>query len=37
VRGEAKIGTGDVSTVLAGYIDSMHRLVAYLDRYQPES
>jgi hypothetical protein len=37
LRGEVKIGTGDVSTLLAGYIDSMHRLVAYLDRYQSES
>ena len=37
LRGEAKIGTGDVSTVLVGYIESIHRLVAYLDRYQSES
>ena len=37
VRGEAKLVPADVSTVLAGYIDGMHKLVAYLDRYQPGS
>jgi hypothetical protein len=37
VRGEVKIGVGDVSTVLAAYLDGMYRLVAYLDRYQPET
>jgi hypothetical protein len=37
VRGEAKLVPADVSTVLAGYIDGMHKLVAYLDRYQPAS
>jgi hypothetical protein len=37
VRGTQKIGSSDVSTVLAGYLDGMYRLVSYLDRYQPES
>jgi hypothetical protein len=35
VRGGEKIGSADVATVLAGYVDGMHRLVAYLDRYEP--
>jgi hypothetical protein len=35
VRGGEKISSSDVSTVLAGYIDGMHRLVAYLNRYDP--
>jgi len=37
VRGTEKIGSSDVSTVLAGYLDGMYQLVSYLDRYQPES
>jgi len=35
VRGTEKIGPSDVSVVLAGYVDGMHRLVSYLDRYEP--
>jgi len=34
VRGTEKIGSSDVSVVLAGYVDGMHRLVSYLDRYE---
>ena len=34
VRGGEKIGSSEVAGVLAGYIDGMHRLVAYLDRYE---
>jgi hypothetical protein len=37
VRRVEKIGSADVLGVLAGYLDGMYRLVAYLDRYQPES
>jgi hypothetical protein len=37
VRGAGKIGASDVATVLTGYLDGVHRLVAYLDRYKPES
>jgi hypothetical protein len=37
VRGSAKIGSSDVSAVLTGYLDGVHRLVSYLDRYKPES
>ena len=37
VRGTEKLGSADAATVLAGYLDGMYRLVAYLDRYQPES
>jgi hypothetical protein len=33
VRGTEKIGSSDVAAVLAGYVDGMHRLVSYLDRY----
>ena len=33
VRGTEKIGSSDVSVVLAGYVDGMYRLVSYLDRY----
>ena len=34
VRGTEKIGSSDVSGVLAGYVDGMRRLVSYLDRYE---
>lgn len=34
VRGGDKIGTSEATTVLAGYIDGVQRLVAYLDRYE---
>jgi hypothetical protein len=37
VRGTEKIGSSDVSAVLAGYVEGMHRLVAYLDRYGAEA
>jgi hypothetical protein len=37
VRGTEKIGSSDVSAVLAGYLEGMHRLVAYLDRYASEA
>ena len=37
VRGEQKIGSSDVSVVLAGYIAGVQRLVAYLDRYQRQA
>jgi hypothetical protein len=33
VRGEDRIRPADATTVLAGYIDGMSRLVAYLNRY----
>lgn len=35
VRGETKLGSSEVATVLEGYIGGMNRLVAYLDRYEP--
>jgi hypothetical protein len=34
VRGGEKLGSSEVSSVLAGYIAGVQRLVAYLDRYQ---
>lgn len=34
VRGSDKIGQSEATTVLAGYIDGVQRLVAYLDRYE---
>jgi len=34
VRGTEKIGSLDVSAVLTAYVDGMHRLVSYLDRYE---
>lgn len=37
VRGSDKIGSSEVTTVLAGYLDGMYRLVSYLDHYEPES
>jgi len=37
VRGTEKIGSADVSPVLAGYLRGMTELVSYLDRYEPES
>ena len=37
VRGEEKLGSSNVSTVLAGYIAGVQRLVEYLDRYQRQS
>ena len=36
VRGTAKIGSSDASTVLTGYLDGVQRLVSYLDNYKPE-
>lgn len=35
VRGGEKIRSADAAAVLAGYIEGMRRLVAYLDRYEP--
>ncbi len=35
VRGAEKIGSSDVSTVLTGYLEGMHRLVSYLNSYEP--
>ena len=37
VRGTEKIGSAEVSAVLAGYLDGMDRLVSYLDRYESDS
>ena len=34
VRGGDKIGPSEATTVLAGYLDGVQRLVAYLDRYE---
>jgi hypothetical protein len=34
VRGGEKIGSADVSTILAGYIKGMNHLVSYLDRFE---
>jgi len=34
LRGTEKIGSSDVSAVLTAYVDGMHRLVSYLDRYE---
>jgi hypothetical protein len=37
VRGAGKIGTSELAAVLTGYLDGVHRLVSYLDNYEPES
>jgi hypothetical protein len=37
VRGEEKLGSSEVSGVLAGYIAGVQRLVAYLDQYQRQA
>ena len=37
VRGEEKIGSSEVSNVLAGYIAGVQRLVTYLDQYQRQA
>ena len=34
VRGERKIATGEVPTILPGYLRGMEQLVRYLDRYE---
>jgi hypothetical protein len=34
LRGGEKIGSSEVESVLAGYVDGMSRLVSYLDRYE---
>ena len=36
VRGTDKIGSSDVTAVLAGYVNGMQQLVSYLDRYAAE-
>jgi len=37
VRGEKTISTAEVGTVLAGYLQGMEQLVAYIDRYQADA
>jgi hypothetical protein len=37
VRGEGKLPASEAGTVLAGYLRGMEQLVAYLDRYQPDT
>jgi hypothetical protein len=37
VRGEEKIGSSEVSNVLAGYVAGVQGLVAYLDQYQRQA
>ena len=37
VRGEEKLGSSEVSVLLAGYIAGVQRLVAYLDQYQRQA
>jgi len=37
VRGEEKIGSSEVSNVLAGYIAGVQRLVTYLDQYHRQA